>query len=579
MKRLLFILIVFCLSVSGFAQARLDYFLTEAAKCRMLNSWSEAYDLYSHCLEIDSCCAEATYQLGRINFYLRRDSLGMEYLQRAVDLDSSNTYYLEPLVAILMRNGQEEEALQLLERISQLQSSRSDVLSLLANLYSKTERLEDALHTLDRLELLEGKMGALSNEKFSLYMQLGDSARAFGELQSLCDQYPSDLSLRIDMGYCYQQLGYYDSALNIYEEVKQKDPTNTSLQMAMLEYYRMQGEDSIFVTLRDSILYDKKTDTDKKQYLLRQMITHSSSDSVSISEVVKRFEGALRTDSTNVQLLELYVSFLSYRNQPDTELKTVINRILSIEPDNDIASRWMFQYFATRNELDSLEEICRRGVNYHPEDLVYSYFLGSLLAQNKAYEEAVDVLNTGLEKMSAETRPSLISDVFTAIGDAYYHQNLKEEAFLNYDSALVYNRDNVLCLNNYAYFLSLEERDLHKAEAMAYRVIRSNPDNKTYLDTYAWILFMQGEYEEAQRYMEKVVPTDSSDSILLAGDETSSIILEHAGDIAWMLGNEQRALTLWRLAVERGDEASPMLAQKVKKRKYLPEKKKKENKR
>ena len=166
--RLLQIILLMCLCQYSVAQTRLDYFLTEAAKSRMQGQWSRAYDLYSHCLEIDSCSPEALFQLGRICFYLRQDSVGMDYMYRSVELDDSNVYYIEPLAAILLRQGCEEEALPLLERISELQGGRSDVLSHLSNIYARMGRLEDAISALDRLEVLEGKMSQLSNEKFNL---------------------------------------------------------------------------------------------------------------------------------------------------------------------------------------------------------------------------------------------------------------------------------------------------------------------------------------------------------------------------------------------------------------------------
>ena len=183
--RKLFVILLLMMCRYAMAQSRLDYFLTEAAKSSMQGQWSKAADLYTHCLEIDSCSPEALFQLGRLQLYLRRDSLGLEYIYKAVELDPKNTYYMEPLAAILLRQGCEEEALPLLERISELETKRSDVLSHLANLYSKGDRLEEAIQTYDRLELLEGKIAQLSMQKFSLYMQLGDSVKAFGELQSL----------------------------------------------------------------------------------------------------------------------------------------------------------------------------------------------------------------------------------------------------------------------------------------------------------------------------------------------------------------------------------------------------------
>lgn len=572
MKRWSIVIIALCLCRFVYSQARLDYFMTEAAKCRMQQQWSKAFDMYRYCLDMDSDNAEALYQMGRMYFYLRQDSIGLEYLHRAVELDSSNTYYIEPLAAILLRQGCEEEALPMLERICELQSNRSDVLSHLSGIYAKTGRLEDAISTLDRLEILEGKMSQISSDKFSMYMQLGDSAKAFGELRSLCDEYPADLSYRINMGYAYQQLGYFDTALAIYDEVRRIDPTNPSLQLAMLDYYYDQGMDSIYTSSRDSILYDSDTDVDKKVLLLRQMVQRSSADSSDIKMITERFDRVLQTDTASVDLLGLYAAFLDYRQMPKAQIRSVLTRVLSVEPDNEMATQWLFQYYAGIQDYESLEEMCRRGINYHPEELMYSYFLAMILYERNLYDDALGVLDNGLGKRSAETRMALLSNTFTVRGDIYYKKKMYEKAFLDYDSALVYNRDNILCLNNYAYYLSLLDTQLDKAEEMSYRTIKAEPENKVYFDTYAWILFMQGSYAEAQKYMDMVVPRDSSDAFLLENEHTSANILEHAADIAWMNGEEERAVALWRLAVKRGDDVSPVLLKKAKKKKYIKNK-------
>lgn len=555
------------------AQTRLDYFMAEAAKSRMQGQWSKAMELYSHCLQIDSCSAEALYQLGRISFYLRQDSAGLEYLHKAVDLDPDNTYYIEPLAAILLRQGCEDDALPLLEHISKLQSNRSDVLSHLASIYSKTGRLEDAISTLDRLEMLEGKMSQLSNEKFSLYMEMGDSVKAFAELQSLCDEYPVDLSYKIDMAYCYQQLGDYEKALQMYDEVRAIDPANVPLQMAMLDYYLSQGMDSLYDATRDSILYAPETETAKRVVLIQQMVQRMSPDSADTEQIIKRFERVLQLDSTNVELLTMYAAFLDYRQKPQEMIQSVMSRVLLVEPDNEMATQWLLQYYASRKDYFSLEEICRRGVNYHPKDLVYPYFLGMIMLERNNNAEALEVLDRGIRLRSEDTRLALVSDAFTVKGDVFYKMGKHADAFLQYDSALVYNKDNVLCLNNYAYYLSLRNEYLDKAEEMSYRTIKAEPDNRTYLDTYAWILFMQAKYEQAQEYMDKVVPRDSSEQFLMTDLYTSTAILEHAGDIAWMNGDAERATYLWQLAVRRGDdEVTPILRKKAKKRKYYNKK-------
>ena len=568
MRHLLIIILLGVCQWVG-AQTRVDYFMHEAARCMVQGQVSSAADLYQHCLEIEPSTAEAIFHLGRMKFYLGEDSLGMEYLYKAVELDSCNCSYLETLATILINQRCVDEALPLLERMSKLQAKRSDVLSMMAKIYANVGRMEDAIQTMNRLELLEGKLPSISFEKFNLYMEMSDSVNAFRELEELCAEYPADMSNRIHMGYQYQLLGNFEQALKIYDEVKKVDPSNPTLQMAMLDYYNMQGMDSLYTTTRDSILFSPSTDSQKRAMLMENIIESSPADSASTEAIMMRFNRILEVVPNDVQMLMLNAIYMEYRKFPPADIAMVMQRVLDVQPDQETAMRWLAQYHIAQRDLSAIEEICRRGVNYYPSNLTYYYFLALPLMNSGNYEESIETLARGLRLRAEDTKAEIISDVYTQKGDCYYEMGKHEEAFLQYDSALVYNKDNVLCLNNYAYFLSLLNKDLGKAEEMSYRAIKLEPDNRTYLDTYAWILFMQEQYAEAERYMERVVPRDSSEHYLLTDDYTGSAILEHAGDIAWMNGDTQRAIYLWQLAAKRGDaDVTPLLPKKARKKKY-----------
>ena len=119
----------------------------------------------------------------------------------------------------------------------------------------------------------------------------------------------------------------------------------------------------------------------------------------------------------------------------------------------------------------------------------------------------------------------------------YHTQKQMKEAYAAYDSALVYNPSNIGALNNYAYYLSVERRDLDKAEEMSYKTVKAEPNNATYLDTYAWILFEKGNYAEARIYIDNAMKSE--------GGDKSDVIVEHCGDIYYMTGDVDGALTYW----------------------------------
>jgi Tfp pilus assembly protein PilF len=82
---------------------------------------------------------------------------------------------------------------------------------------------------------------------------------------------------------------------------------------------------------------------------------------------------------------------------------------------------------------------------------------------------------------------------------------------------------------------------------MSYKTIKAEPTNSTYLDTYAWILYMQERYEEAKVFIDQAVANDT-DSV------QGSVILDHAGDIYYKVGDREKALEYWQRALDAGPD-------------------------
>ena len=116
----------------------------------------------------------------------------------------------------------------------------------------------------------------------------------------------------------------------------------------------------------------------------------------------------------------------------------------------------------------------------------------------------------------------------------------KEQAEEHYRQAIAINPDNLLALNNYAYLLAVEGRDLDKAERMSYRTIQERPDDINSLDTYAWIFFKQKKYTEALVYIQQALDL---------AKEPAEELYSHAGDIYFWNGEHEKAVELWQQAL------------------------------
>jgi tetratricopeptide (TPR) repeat protein len=201
----------------------------------------------------------------------------------------------------------------------------------------------------------------------------------------------------------------------------------------------------------------------------------------------------------------------------------------------------LVQFAISKQDMDELVRVCTPAVEYTPEVLEFYYYLGLAHHQKGETEAALEVFQKGVAQVNDQSNKALVSDLYAIMGDLYHIRKMQPQAYEAYDSALVYNADNIGALNNYAYYLSLEKAQLDRAEEMSYRTVKAEPNNGTYLDTYAWILFEKSKFTEAKIYI---------DQALTNGGDTSSVVVEHAGDIYYQNGDREQALAYWQQALK-----------------------------
>ena len=245
---------------------------------------------------------------------------------------------------------------------------------------------------------------------------------------------------------------------------------------------------------------------------------------------------------------------------PEDSIVGGLKRILEIAPDNKGARIELLRTLWGKIGNDEIIEISKPGVEYNPDEMAFYYFLGFAYIQKDDDDNAFDIFRKGVAQATDSSEPSLVSDMYSYIGDIYHQRGQIEEAYAAFDSCLQWKEDNVECMNNYAYFISVDGGDLSRAEQMSYKTIKAQPTNSLYLDTYAWVLFQEKRYAEAQIYIEQAVANDSTNSY---------VQLEHAGDIYIMLGETDKAIDYWRRAIQAGGDAKA-IERKIRLKKYIP---------
>ncbi|MCD8317329.1 MAG: hypothetical protein LUC45_00030 [Paraprevotella sp.] len=551
--------------VSDEAQRRFDYYYLEAVKDKLAGRYDDAFELYMHCLDIKPDAGEVLYDLGLYALNMGDSAKCEQNLTRAVALQPDNIYYKEALASFYLRNRNYKQASPVLEDMVKCNPTRSDVLAQLVGIYTDNGNDEAAIRALDRIETLDGRSLSVSMEKFRLYRDMKEDDNAFAELESLAKDNPNDLSYRVLIGNQYMLVQQPDKALAVYDEVRKKEPENQALRMSMLDYYKQTKQDSLYQVQLNDLLYGKGVDDKARAMLMRNYIIDRENAHADSTEILHAFDRMFSSVPETVDMLTLYVSYLQLKHM-DGQVEPVLERILKLEPDNQGALLQLMQIYVRANDYPKVVDICTRGITHDPDQLPYYFYLGFSYYQLDRNDKALDVFRAGMKQIKPDTDKELISDMYSITGDLYYSNDLKDSAFAAYDSCLVYNPNNVGCLNNYAYYLSLEKKDLDKAEEMSHRTIVAEPDNNNYIDTYAWILFIKGFYAEAKLYIDRVLTGDIKND-----KEVSGGVLEHAGDIYAKCGDMDGAMKYWMMAQEKGDDVSDRLKKKIQLRKYIEE--------
>ncbi len=574
MKQLKYILLLVVTLVASAVVAqderrRYDSFFLEAICQKEKGNHDAAFDLLTHCVQIDSTRSEAYYYLARYYDYLKNKDKALAYSEKAALLEPDNETYLETLANSYVARRQYDKAIDVMERIYGMNSEREDVLSLLVQLYEQQQDYEGAIRSLTRLETMEGKSERLSMAKSELYTRKGDKKAAISEMKQLADQYPNDQNYRCLYGTTLYMNGQQKKALAIYADVLKIEPDNRGAQMAMLSHFNEINDTVQSHIWLERMLMNKNATTQDRVMLLRQVIGESEQSGGDSTQVLRLFHRVLSLPQADADLAIFCATYMNLKKMPSDSISPVLEHALTLEPTNAAARLQLVSYAWQAEDRDRVIALCQDARQYNPDEMAFYYYQGIAYYQKDQLDQALNAFQNGIGVITAQSDPAIVSDFYAVMGDILHQKGLSREAFVAYDSCLVWKDDNIGCLNNYAYYLSELGEQLDKAEQMSYRTIKAEPKNATYLDTYAWILFMQKRYSEAKIYIDQTLQYDT---------DTSAVLLEHAGDIYYQAGDTAQALSYWQQALERAEKEDdirndrrPILIRKIKLKKYLKE--------
>ena len=249
---------------------------------------------------------------------------------------------------------------------------------------------------------------------------------------------------------------------------------------------------------------------------------------------------------------QAFVGDLLYQDGQSEEAIGYYLKAVTLSPANYSVWQNILNIEADLNQYDSLVKHAEQALEYFPNQALLYYFAGTGHLINQDYKKSVRMLEQG-RKYTVD--PNLLTVFYGQLGDAYNGMRELDKSFRAYDKALENSPNNDHVLNNYSYFLSLENKNLDKALEMSTQLVELHPNNPTYLDTHGWVLYSVGKYKESKKFLERA-----------ASMEEDGTVIEHYGDVLFQLGDVDEAIKQWERARDLGN-ASELIKKKITDRK------------
>ena len=544
---------------------RYDRLFLEAIIEREKGNDAAAFEMLRRCLDIRPDASEAYYYLAHYYLRMKDSDKALAAFKKASQLEPDNVNYLETLAQMYLQSQDLKSATETFEQLSKAEPDREDILGMLVELYSNDDsQYSKAIATLNRMEQLDGMNERISYAKAEFYQKMGNGKAAIAEMKKLADQYPNDLNYRSSYADMLLMNDNEKKAIDIYRGILREEPGNSKVLFSMRTYFKGQGNMVAADSMTVNILTASNANTDEKIYLLRQEVMDNENGGSDSTKIIRLFERAINTKDSDPSIGLLYASYMELKKMPKADINRVLEDVLKKAPDNAAARLQLIADAWEKKDFGRVVTLCSAARQYNPDEMAFYYYQGVALSQQDKTDEALDTFKNGISVINEQSSPDIVSDFYSIMGDLLHEKGEKQQAFAAYDSCLQWKPDNLMCLNNYAYYLSESGGDLIKAEEMSYKTIKAEPQNATYLDTYAWILFSQERYAEAKMYINQTLQCDS---------DSSAVIVEHAGDIYAKCGDIDKAVELWTAALKKSPD-NELLARKTRQRKYIRDNKK-----
>jgi tetratricopeptide (TPR) repeat protein len=472
-------------------------------------------------------------------------------------MDTSNKWFQITLADAFGINSMYDSAAAVYDHLSLRYPSNDEYLYNKGMFLAKAEKNAAALDVFDQLEQKTGVVEELAYQKQRLLLKLDRVDDAAAEIQKLINQNPGETRFYLVLGDIYNANDRTDEAKAIYNTALGLDSSNPRALIALAGYAKKEGNYKEYWAYLTRAFANPDYSIDEKVAYVYPYLQMQEVDSSKLKEGLQLAQLVIQAHPEEAKAYALQADMYSQAGQLDSALMDY-NKAVTLDSTRYTVWYQLMWIYSRREDPNNLLKVSTIVARKFPQEFMGHYFKGvaDFLLQN--YPAAIDALNSALLANKAEK--GMKADVYSLLGDAYHATGQHTQSDSSYDRALAITPNDATVLNNYSYYLSLRGEQLSKAEEMSRRSLELEPASTNYMDTYAWVLFRLGKYEQAKQWMEKAL--QAKDAM------QNPNMLEHYGDILFNLHEVDKAMEYWQLAKEKG-ATSVGLARKIAEKRYI----------
>lgn len=537
-----------------------EYFYMESEKQSVLNNHEAAFALIQEAVRLNPNSLQAKYGLAKSFLKINQVDTALALLRQVSDSDTTHLWYNLGYANTAGHLQKYDEARVALERIVRNHHDKPEVYNPLAAIYIHLNEYEKALACYDSIETYLGDSPELATDRVGLYDMMGDTAKAISIAEKLVSKKPTDVYYLLYLSDVYAHYKRHAQRFEVLNKAASLAPDEPLVTIEKARYHLSQGDTATYHNEYSNLLHNENIEYEIKKEIINEYIREIAQwgNDTLILAAYKTFTNLYPYESAT---RKEYTQMLLYLEHYETAIAQL--NILAEQTDApEIWDRLIYAYMQT-SQYDKAIIAGQKAIEKGSKNVVTYIYISNIYTIKEQYNRATEYIHEALS-ICDETKKAERSYLYGSLGDIYYQQNIMEKCFQYYDTALIYNPNNSMVLNNYAYNLANSNGDLLKAEKMSATALKLDPENKTFIDTYAWILFKMKSYTLARIYIEKAIKQLSPEE-----NEEYNVYYEHYGDILALSGEIDAAIEQWKKSYEI--LPSDIVKKKIEQKQYIEE--------